>query len=168
MTSDLQENIKKELLRIEEDSEHSAKSHFNAAARWDGYHLRIGLASTVIIAIGGAISLSNYPLIGGAVALISSSLAATLTFLNPAEKAKTHKISGDQYLSLRNQARMFREIVMKNNPSADVLEKRIFELAAQRDQLNQTSPNIPRKDYELAKVDVSKGSNKYAVDIENS
>lgn len=168
MTSDLGENIKKELFRIEEDSEHSAKSHFNAAARWDGYHLRIGLASTVIIAIGGAISISNHPLIGGTVAIISSSLAATLTFLNPAEKAKTHKTSGDQYLSLRNQARMFREIVMENNLSSDVLEKRIFELAARRDHLNQTSPNVPRKDYELAKADISEGSSKYAVDLETS
>jgi len=166
MTSDLQENIRKELLRIEEDSEHSAKSHFNAAARWDGYHLRIGLTSTVIIAIGGAISLSNYPLIGGALAIISSSLAATLTFLNPAEKAKAHKTSGDQYLSLRNQARMFREIAMKNNPSSDVLEKEVFDLAAQRNQLNQTSPNISRKDYELAKADISEGNSKYAVDLE--
>jgi hypothetical protein len=166
MTSNLEENVRKELLRIEEDSEHSAKSHFNAAARWDGYHFRIGLASTIIIAISGAISLSNYPLIGGTLAIISSSLAATLTFLNPAEKGKTHKTSGDQYLSLRNQARMFREIVMKSNLCADVLEKRIFELTGQRDQLNQTSPNIPRKDYELAKADISKGNSKYAVDLE--
>lgn len=166
--SNFEENIRKELLRIEEDSEHSAKSHFNAAARWDGYHFRIGLTSTIIIAIGGAISLSNYPLVGGTFAIISSSLAATLTFLNPAEKSKTHKTAGDQYLSLRNQSRMFREIVMKNNPSSDVLEKGIFELAAQRNQLNQTSPNIPRKDYESAKADISEGRSKYIVDLETS
>ena len=166
--SNVEENIKKELLRIEEDSELSAKSHFNTAARWEGYHFRTGLASTIIIAIGGTLSLGNYPLVGGILTIISSSLAATLTFLNPAEKAKTHKTSGNQYLSLRNQSRMFREIVMKNNPSSDVLEKGIFELAAQRNQLNQISPNIPRKDYELAKIDISKGCSKYAVDLDAS
>ncbi|MBS0607685.1 MAG: SLATT domain-containing protein [Verrucomicrobia bacterium] len=165
---DLEENIRKELLRIEEDSEHSAKSHFNAAVRWDRYHFRIGLISTIITATGGTLSLGNCPIIGGVLAIISSSLAAILTFLNPAQRAKTHKTSGDQYLSLQNEARIFREIKMKGDFGSDVLQKGIFQLAAQRNQLNQTSPNIPRKDYELAKADISKQKSKYAVDLETA
>ena len=37
-------------------------------------------------------------------------LTSLMTFLKPSERATAHKSSGDQYLTLRNYARVFREI----------------------------------------------------------
>jgi len=51
--SELKTKLAKEARRIEEDSEHSAKGHYNAAARWGGYHLGLGLPAVLISALAG-------------------------------------------------------------------------------------------------------------------
>lgn len=49
--TDLLTKLSTEAHRIEEDTEHSAKGHFNAAERWGLYHLAIGLPAAVPAAI---------------------------------------------------------------------------------------------------------------------
>lgn len=72
-------NLSTESHRIEEDAEHSAKSHYNAAARWSRYHLWLGLPSAVIAAVGGAAALNNLPEIAIGLALLSSALTTGST-----------------------------------------------------------------------------------------
>ena len=75
--------------------------------RWTRYHYVLGVPSVVLSALAGAAfqelwrhCRSN---VGNSVAILTS----LMTFLKPSERASTHKGSGDQYLALRNDARVF-------------------------------------------------------------
>jgi hypothetical protein len=165
---DLQTKLIAEARRIEEDTEHSAKGHFNAAARWGGYHLCIGLPSAILAAIAGATAFSEVPEVAGALAIFSTALTTVLTFLKPSEHAENHKSVAGQYLALRNAARIFREIELIGQEPPEESKKRLLVLAAQRDDLNQASPAISRKDYEQAKKDIDEGHSTYQVDKEGT
>jgi hypothetical protein len=157
-----------EAKRIEEDSEHSAKGHFNAADRWAGYHLRIGLPAAILAAVAGATAFANHSEIAGSLALLSTALTTVLTFLKPSEHAENHRAVAGQYLALRNRTRMFRDLELVDDIQIAAARTRLEELAETRDELNQTSPGIPRKDYEKAKADIDSGRSQYLVDREAS
>lgn len=162
--SELISRLAVEAQRIEEDTEHSFKGHYNAAARWARYHLWIGLPSALLAAISGAAAFKDQPELAGALALLSTALTTVLTFLKPSERAEMHKAVAGQYQALRNQARIFREIGLTDGLAADEAKARLFELAKTRDELNQSSPAIARCDYELAKNDIDSGRARYRVD----
>lgn len=166
--SDLQTNLIAEARRIEEDSEHSAKGHFNAADRWGRYHLCIGLPAAILAAIAGATAFTTIPEVAGGLAILSTALTTVLTFLKPSEHAENHKSVAGQYLALRNSARIFRDIEMLDQEPTEGAKKRLLALARQRDDLNQSSPAISRKDYELAKKDIDGGRSTYQVDKEGT
>lgn len=151
--SDLITKLGNEASRIEEDTEHSFKGHYNAAARWARYHLWIGLPAALVAAIAGAAAFKGQPEWAGALALASTALTTVLTFLKPSERAEIHKAVAGQYQSLRNQARIFREIELQDVRSPEETKVRLLMLAEARDELNQRAPAIARCDYELAKQD---------------
>lgn len=165
---DLTEKLTVEARRIEEDSEHSAKGHFNAADRWGKYHLWIGLPSALLAAIAGAAAFNDNSELAGTLAILSTALTTVLTFLKPSERSESHKSVAGQYLALRNSARIFREIELLSTETLDAVPKRLLALSAQRDDLNQAAPSIARKDYELAKKDIDEGRSTYQVDKEGS
>lgn len=153
-----------EALRVEEDTEHSAKSHYNAAARWARYHLWLGLPSAVIAALGGAAALNSLPEVAVGLALLSSALTTVLTFLKPSERSEIHKTVAGHYHALRNRIRLFREIDLVDGIDPGSAKERLFALAMERDELNQSSPMPARCDYELAKQDIDAGRSRYRVD----
>lgn len=162
--SELISKLAIEARRVEEDTEHSFKGHYNAAARWAHYHLWIGLPSALLAAIAGAAALKNQPELAGALALLSTALTTLLTFLKPSERSETHKAVAGQYQALRNKARIFREIGLLDSTSPSDAQARLYELVNTRDELNQTSPAIARCDYELAKQDIDSGRTHYRAD----
>ena len=157
-------NLTAEAHRIEEDTEHSAKSHFNAAERWSWCHLAIGLPAAVLAAIAGATAFSDLLEVAGSLAILSTALMTVLTFLKPSEHAENHKAVASHYLALSNQTRMFRVIDLEAASDLNLAKKRLRKLASARDRLNQASPGIPRKDYEKARTDIDKGHSQYRVD----
>ena len=162
--SDLKTKLITEAFRIEEDTEHSAKGHYNAASRWGRYHLWIGLPSAVFAAIAGGTAFNNMPELAGTLAILSTALTTILTFLKPSEHSENHKAVAGQYLSVRNPARIFREIEMESSDDMVFHKKRLIELARNRDELNHASPAIARRDYELAKKDIDDGLSQYQID----
>lgn len=166
--TDLLTKLSAEAHRIEEDSEHSAKGHFNAAERWGRYHLAIGLPAAILAAIAGGTAFADLPEVAGSLAILSTAMTTVLTFLKPSEHAENHKAVAGQYLALRNQTRLFRELDLEATSDPDLVKKRLVELASTRDDLNQASPGISRKDYEKAKADIDKGHSQYRVDKEAS
>lgn len=164
--TDLKSNLIAETFRIEEDAEHSAKGHYNAGNRWGRYHLYIGLPAALISAIAGAAAFKNYPELAGGLALLVTALTTVLTFLKPSEHAEMHKAAAGQYHALRNQARIFREIELADGVRSDAAKMRLLDLAKTRDELNATSPGVPRCDYEKAKKDIDAGRSRYQVDEE--
>jgi len=164
--TNLKDKLIAEALCIEEDAEHSAKGHFNAADRWAGYHLWIGLPSAIIAALAGGSAFNDMPIFAGSLAMVSTALMTTLTFLKPSEHAENHKAVAGQYLALRNQTRLFRELELTEASDIAEARKRLVELANIRDELNQASPGIARKDYEKAKADIYGGRTQYRIDKE--
>ena len=155
-----------EASRVEEDAEHSFKGHYNAAERWGRYHLCLGLPAALVAAVAGAAGFGDAPETAGALALISTALTTVLTFLKPSERAEMHKSVAAQYQSLRNQARIFREVGLADGMAPEDAKGRLFALVDARDQLNQRAPSIPRQDYELAKRDIDDGRARYRTDEE--
>ena len=162
--TDLLTKLVTEAQRVEEDAEHSAKGHYNAAARWARYHLWLGLPSAVIAALGGAAALNDQPEIAVGLTLLSSALTTVLTFLKPSERSEMHKTAAGHYHALRNRTRLFREIELTDSDERNTAKGRLLALATERDDLNQSSPMPARCDYELAKQDIDSGRARYRVD----
>jgi len=162
------QNLIKEARRIEEDCLYSAKGHFVAANFWTNFHLWIGVPTAILAAIAGASALSqfdNHNIVAGILAIIVTALTAVTTFLNPNEKVNSHLNAGNKYNSLRNKARIFCEIdSCGENNSIQELTKQLKELAKQRDELNQNSPQIPGWAFKRAKKGIEEGEANYKVD----
>ena len=156
-----------ECQRIEEDSLHSFKGHYNAAEFWSQLNLLLGLPSAVLGAIAGGTSAADgsQAAVTGA-ALLASALVTCMTFLKPGEKADAHKNAGNLYQALRNKTRIFREIDLNEDNAMNELRKKLSDLAERRDELNTTMPTIPRRAYEKAKKDIDSGRATYLVDGE--
>ena len=170
MTDNIKENMIKEARRIEEDSLYSAKGHFVAANFWTNFHLWIGVPTAILAAIAGASALSqfdNHNIIAGILAIVVTALTAVTTFLNPNEKANSHRNAGNKYNSLRNKARVFFEIDCCGGSSYEELIKQLKELVKQRDGLNQNSPQIPIRAYKKARKGIEEGEADYKVDEKN-
>lgn len=162
--SDLITKLADEALRVEEDTEHSFKGHYNAAARWARYHLWIGVPAALLAAVAGAAAFRDSPEWAGPLALVSTALTTLLTFLKPSERSEMHKTAGGRYQALRNQARIFREIELQEPKTLEEAKARLLGLVKSRDDLNQGSPSIPRCDYELAKREIDAGRARYRAD----
>ena len=159
-----QEAIRKELERIEEDCIHSGKSHFNAHARWSRYHYWLGIPAVVFSSIAGLAFFKDYPDIGGALSAIVAVLTSLSTFLKPSERAAAHKSSGDQYLSLRNDARVFREIRLTDACNAQSAIDGLDEFTKRRNELNQASYQFSGSDFRTARAGIDAGEATHAVD----
>lgn len=158
--------LRKEAERIEEDSIHSAKGHFNAADIWRRRHYLLGIPATILGALAGAAIVKDWPTAASLLSLAATILTALVTFLKPTERASEHKTAGDQYLALKNDARVFREIELLIQDGESHADK-IKTLSQRRNELNQGSPEIPRKAFEKAKNGIASGEADYKTDKEN-
>jgi len=166
----IKNKIIKEAKRVKEDSLYSAKGQFVAANFWTNFHLWIGVPTAILAAVSGASALSEFDyhhIIAGFLAIIVTALIAVTTFLNPNEKATSHRNAGNKYNSLRNKARIFCEIDSYGKDSDQELTKQLKELAKQRDELNQNTPQIPRWAFKRARKGIEEGEADYKVDKKN-
>lgn len=166
MNQSLRDALADEAERIEEDSIHSAKGHFNAASTWSKRHYWIGVPATILGAAAGAAAVKSCPELAAILALLATILTALLTFLKPAERASAHKTAGDQFLSLRNDARMFRTIELLEQEDRQLTSETLKALALRRNELNQGSPEIPRAAFDQARKGISEGEANYKKDRE--
>ncbi|USI29667.1 SLATT domain-containing protein [Alteromonas macleodii] len=167
MEQSLHNKIFKECARIEEDSEHSFKAHYNAAEFWANINLILGLPAALLGAVAGGTSATDgsQAMVTGT-AFLATALITCMTFLKPSEKADAHKNAGNLYQSLRNQTRLFREIELDNDIADIDAKKRLSSFSSRRDELNASMPAIPRKAYEKAKKDIDEGRAQYKADKE--
>lgn len=163
--NDEQIKIGNEALRIEEDCTFSAKRHFNASSRWEKCHYWVGLPSTLLAGLSGISAFNDYPIMAGVLAISSTALTSILTFLKPSERSEHHKSISNQYLSLRNKTRLFREFQISYTSEALIVK--INDLSNQRDELNSGALNTSNSDYIKAQKDINEELHKYEVDKEN-
>lgn len=156
--------IEAELKRIEEDCIHSGKAHFNAGVRWARYHYWLGVPSVILSALAGAAFFKDYGSAAGMMSSVVAVLTSLMTFLKPSERAAAHKGSGDQYLTLRNDARVFREIRLIYACDEPASLAGLDEFTKRRNELNQASAQFSRADFELARKGINEGEGAHRVD----
>ena len=71
---------------------------------------------------------------------------------------------GNQYLALRNDVRIFREIELLEAADGGKTSNRLMKLAQFRNELNSTAPPIPRVAFELARKCLADGEADYKID----
>lgn len=162
--ADPKATIRAELTRIEEDCIHSGKAQFNAGVRWSRYHLWLGVPSVILSAMAGTAFFKEQSELGGAMASIVTVLTALMTFLKPSERASSHKSSGDQYLTLRNDARVLRTIKLDVACDAAAAVANLDEITKRRNELNQASCHVSRRDFEQARKGIEEGEARHVAD----
>ena len=158
------EKIKAEIARLEEDCIHSGKSHFNAADRWGQYNNWLGVPSVILSALAGTAFFKDYGLAAGLMSSVVAVLTALMTFLKPSEKAAEHKGAGDQYLTLRNDARVFREIEIDHSCDVQAAIAALAGYTKRRNELNQASPQFSDADRRKARAGIEAGEATHIVD----
>jgi len=157
----------KEASRIAEDANYSGKSHLNAATIWSKRHYWLGVPATVAGAFAGAAIVKECQALAGLLTLAATLLTGLATFLKPYERASQHKSIGDQFLELRNDARIFFEIEVLENDDKASLSESLKTLASRRNGLNKGGPEIPRKAIEDARKGIEEGESTHAIDLKN-
>lgn len=160
------EAIKAELERIEEDCIHSGKAQFNAGDRWSAYHLWLGLPAVILSTAAGTAFFKGLPDIAGGLASTVAILTALSTFLKPSERASNHKSSGAQYLTLRNDARVLRAIKLGAACDDATAIASLDEITKRRNELNQASAQVSRRDFEKARRGIEQGEASHRADQE--
>jgi hypothetical protein len=157
-------SIEQELHRIEEDCNHSCKAHFNAGDRWNRYHYFLGIPAVVLSSIAGLAFFKDYPLVGGAISSLVAVLTALSTFLKPSERASSHKSSGDQYLGLKNDARVFRTVRLAYACDDQAAIDGLDEFTKRRNEMNQASNQCSKSDFNKARKGIDAGESTHKVD----
>jgi hypothetical protein len=162
--SDSLDAIRAELRRLEEDCIYSGKSHFNASRRWSHYHYWLGVPSVVLSAAAGTAFFKDWPDFAGAMASAVAVLTALSTFLKPSDRSAAHKTSGDQYLTLRNDSRVFREIGMSLACDERTALEQMEGFSKRRNELNQGAYQFSSGDFEKARKGIEEGEALHEVD----
>jgi len=163
-SADIKQNICFELERIEEDCQHSGKSHFNAGVRWGRYNFYIGIPSVILSAVAGTAFFNELGELATFISGVVAILTALMTFLKPSERAAAHKSSGDQYLALRNDARVFRTIRLSLACDEEAAIAGLDEFSKRRNELNQASPQCSEADRLKARKGIEEGEALHRVD----
>lgn len=163
MTENPRDKIAEELQRMEEDCDHSGRAHFNAADRWWRWNYGFGIPSVILSTAAGGAFMKDYAIIAGSMSLTVAVLTALMTFLKPGEKSAGHKSSGDQYLALRNDSRVFRTIELATIDDGGAIEA-MKGLTTRRNELNQASALFSRRDFEKARKSIDAGESTHRVD----
>ncbi|MHB0086093.1 SLATT domain-containing protein, partial [Klebsiella pneumoniae] len=118
-------------------------------------------------AIAGLSALKDMTTITIVISFLLTCLTAINTALNPSKRAGHHKSAAGEYNNLKNDVRLFREIelIEINSPDKE-LKNKIKVFSDRRNQLNISSPTVPRWAYEKTQSDVNDGFTQYSIDKE--
>jgi hypothetical protein len=165
--ADLIAQLAAESQRIEEDTEFSAKGHYNAAIWWRRCHRSIGIAATIFSGLTAVAALKELaPAVIAVASVIAGLLTGILTFLKPSEEADRHHRAGDKSLVVRNRARFFRNVTLAaNDLEGPALIADLQRIADERHAVFASAPVIPPAAYHKAKAGIEQqGESKHRVD----
>lgn len=163
------EELRKEALRIVEDTEHSGAQHFAAGQWWADRAFWLGLPVTVLIAVtstGAGLS----ALTGGATwltALLTFAVAVAVpvrSFIDADGKAKAHSSKGARYFGLRDDARRFANLEVPVK-SLDALTDRLLTFGERQKALRDEEPREVRADLrDKVRAGIESGDYRHKVD----
>lgn len=164
LTSPITGALRDEAARIEEDTEHSAKRHFNACDTWSTLHYGLGLPATFAAVAASAAIVKEAPVLAQILGMAAAVLSALMTFLKPNDRATQHKNVGNQYLALRNDARIYSQIELLENTDDAKKSEKLKRLALRRNELNAAALPTPRRAFERTRQGIAQGETAYKVD----
>lgn len=124
MNQKLIQTVISECHRIEEDALYSSKSHYNVSDRWDKLNLWFGVPLAILTALSGIAAIKSTANAVVAISITATILTALNTSLNPSKRAALHKSAANEYNKLKNEVRIFREILTSN---FDFTDKTLIE-----------------------------------------
>lgn len=158
------DGLQRESLRLDEDCTYSSRGHFEAERFWSRVNHWIGVPAALISGIAGVSAFNQQTILAGTLAVIAAALAALATFLNPSARAAEHHAVGTKYLSLRNDSRFLRETWSSPNDFVTFRDK-LASIVQRRNELNESSPPIPRHAFKAARRRITQGESKYDIDV---
>ena len=99
----------------------------------------------------------------GILTLLAAIVAAVMTGVRPDKLAERAQASGNDYTSLRNDARRFLNVELMMDSAPDARE-RLNELAGQASELDHAADPIPKWAYNRAKANINNGGQDFRVD----
>lgn len=150
-----------ELRKVEVDTVYSFKGHFSAAARWNKTHSWLGIPSALLAGLAGISAVKNeVPWLTISLALLSAGLTSLMTFLKPNEKSRVFLSAGNSFKALNSRSRIARRIDLPLSSLEDA-RKLLHEIVVQRNELNNSSPQIPDYAYRAARNGILAGEADY-------
>ncbi len=154
-----------ELDRLQEDSLHSEKAHFEASRIYGQIHFIVGIIAAIAAALASAAVISEwYPSLAAGSSALAACMAAALTFINPAKKASQHLTAGNAYSRLRGKMRRFVNLDCNSSVMNSNRRRTVERFADRKDRLNAEAPAIPRWAYLLGKCRIGASEAAHEVD----
>lgn len=148
--------IHTEVSRIHESAIYSAQGQLEAAKLWRGLHWTLGALTAAMSALAAVMTFAgNAQIASGVLAVLAAIAAAVMTGARPDRLAERAQASGNDYTSLRNDARRLRDI---EAPVDDLPQVRneLLRLAEKASDLDRAADPIPRLAYLLAKGNIER------------
>lgn len=148
--------VRAEVARLHESAVYSAQGQFEAAKRWRLVHWTLGAMAAGLSTLAAVITFAtDAQVYSGVLAVFGALAAAIMTGARPDKLAERAQHSGNDYTTLRNDARRLRHIQVPND-DLPVLREALAELASRASDLDHASDPIPRFAYKKAKRNVER------------
>ena len=168
--ADLLREFHREANRILIDAEYTGRQHMLYARRWRRHSVWMGLPTVVVAAVTSAAAalsalLGGEAVVTAALALLSALSSAVRLFFQPDEQAARHGTKGEEYVTVRNEARRFMNIDLRSPLSSDTLTDRLRTLGSRYDALRSRGPTgLSEWTYVQARAEIAAGNYDYEAD----
>ena len=159
------EAIQAEVARILESAVFSAQGQFEAAKVWRALHWTLGVLAAALSTLAAVLTfVTDAQVASGTLAVVAAIAAAVLTSCRPDKLAERAVVRGNDYTTLRNDARRLLHVQVPND-DIRVLREALDELAVCASDLDHSSDLIPRFAYNKAKRNIERdGGQHFEVD----
>lgn len=150
--------IQAEVARVHESAVFSAQGQFEAAKAWRALHWTLGVLTAALSTLAAVLTFAaDAQVASGILAVVAAIAAAVLTSSRPDKLAERAVARGNDYTTLRNDARRVLHVHVPND-EVGVLREALDGLAGRASDLDHTSDPIPRFAYNRAKRNIERDS----------
>ena len=157
--------IQAEVARVHESAVFSAQGQFEAAKAWRTLHWTLGVLTAGLSTLAAVLTFAtDAQAASGILAVVAAIAAALLTSSRPDKLAERAVARGNDYTTLRNDARRVLHVQVPSD-EISVLREALDGLAERASDLDHTSDPIPRFAYNKAKRNIDRdGGQQFEVD----
>ena len=157
--------IHAEVARVHESAVFSAQGQFEAAKAWRTLHWTLGVLTAGLSTLAAVLTFAtDAQVASGILAVVAAIAAALLTSSRPDKLAERAVARGNDYTTLRNDARRVLHVQVPSD-EISVLREALDGLAERASDLDHTSDPIPRFAYNKAKRTIDRdGGQQFEVD----